>query len=50
MSSTLIVLYTIPLDAVNNDRTSVELANDIFGINNTDIQDAVNAKSQMTLF
>lgn len=48
-SSTLIVLYAVPPDASNNDRNSIELANDIFGINATGAgpQDPVNARSQV---
>ena len=45
--SSLIVLYAIPLDASNIDRTPSQLANDIFGINETETQDPVNAKSQV---
>ena len=46
--SPLIVLYVIPPDVVNNDRTSVQLADDIFGINTTEPVDAVNARSQIS--
>lgn len=46
-NSTLIVLYAIAPDAVNNDRTSVQLANDIFGINTTEAVDPVNVKNHM---
>jgi len=45
--SSLIVLYAIPLDASNGKHTSVQLANEIFGINTTEVQDAVNVKTQM---
>ena len=45
--STLIVLYAIPLDSINDKRTSIQLANDLFGINTTEVQDEVNAKTQM---
>ena len=37
----------MPPDAVNDIRSSVQLANDIFGLNTTGVQDEVNAKSQM---
>ncbi len=43
-TSTLLVLYAIPPD-VSNDRTAVQLANDIFGIG--DNPDPVNVRSQM---
>ena len=45
--SSLIVLYAVPLDASNTHRTPTQLANDIFGINVTETQDLVNARSQM---
>ncbi|KAL3778796.1 hypothetical protein ACHAW5_006762 [Stephanodiscus triporus] len=47
--SFLIVLYAMPLDASNTHRTSVQLANDIFGINDSvsEPQDLVNARSQV---
>ena len=45
--SSLIVLYAIPPDCQNNERTSVQLANDIFGINTTESQDPVNARTQI---
>ena len=45
--STLIVLYAIPLDVINDERTSIQLANDIFGINTTEVRDEVNVKTQM---
>ena len=45
--SSVIVLYAEPLDASNTHRTSTQLANDIFGINVSEIQDPVNARSQM---
>jgi hypothetical protein len=45
--SYLIVLYAVPLDASNTDRTPTQLANDVFGINVNETQDLVNARSQM---
>jgi hypothetical protein len=47
--SSLIVLYAMPLDASNTHRTSGQLANDIFGINDSgsEPQDPVNARSQV---
>jgi hypothetical protein len=45
--SSLIVLYAEPLDASNTHRTPTQLANDIFGINVTEIRDTLNARSQM---
>ena len=45
--SSIIVLYAVPLDASNTHRTPTQLANDIFGINVTETQDLVNARSQM---
>jgi hypothetical protein len=45
--SSLIVLYAIPRDASNTHRTSSQLANDVFGINVTETQDPVNARSQV---
>jgi hypothetical protein len=45
--STLIVLYAIPRDASNTHRTSTQLANDVFGLNVSEIKDPVNARSQM---
>ena len=46
MSSSLIVLYAVPFDAINV-RTSAQLANDIFGINTTEVEDPVNARSHV---
>ena len=37
----------MPPDAVNDDITSVQLANDIFGINTTEAVDPVNVKNQV---
>ncbi|KAL3801468.1 hypothetical protein ACHAW5_005041 [Stephanodiscus triporus] len=46
-NSTLIVLYAVPLDASNIDRTPTQLANDVFGIAVNETQDLVNARSQV---
>ena len=45
--STLIVLYAVPLDASNIDRTPTQLANDVFGIAVNETQDLVNGRSQV---
>jgi hypothetical protein len=44
-TSTLLVLYAIPLDASNDNRNAVQLQNDIFGIGTN--PDPVNVRSQM---
>ncbi|KAL3783672.1 hypothetical protein ACHAW5_007501 [Stephanodiscus triporus] len=46
-NSSLIVLYAVPLDASNSDRTPTQLANDVFGMAVNETQDPVNARSQV---